>query len=107
MRDHGRILGGLFIAYAIAGAVSLFLVASPFGAAPAEYPKTLILVGAVLSAGYLFVGLQLRRHDPRIRIPAIIMAALALLNIPIGTALGIYALWVIFGYKQLPRKPAA
>lgn len=43
----------------------------------------------------IVVGANLRAHKPWARIAQIIFGALELPNFPIGTAFGIYALWVM------------
>ncbi len=55
-----------------------------------------ILIGLVFSSGLaIFVGVGLLKRQPWARVVAIIAAVLALIKFPIGTALGIYALWVL------------
>lgn len=104
MRDHGRILGSLFVAWAVfqlAGAVVAAFVA------PAEQrPPTLFwVVSALAAVAYAWIGAQLRRHDPRVRVPAIILSGLALLSFPFGTALGAYGFWVLLKRKELAPSP--
>lgn len=94
MDKHLRALGTLFIAWAFVEAVAVWLIASPFGAYPFPYPKTLSLVVAVLTALYIATGLQLRRGDRAVRGFAILLSVVALFVVPLGTALGIYGLWV-------------
>ena len=52
----------------------------------------LILVKAV--AGF-FAGWGLLQREPWARVVALILGFLSLFNVPIGTALGIYTLWVL------------
>lgn len=49
----------------------------------------------ILAAGGICVGVGLMQHRPWARITAIILAVLALFHPPLGTALGIYTLWVL------------
>ena len=49
----------------------------------------------VISAPGLIAGIGLLKWQPWARILTIVLAAINLLNVPIGTALGIYALWVM------------
>jgi len=57
------------------------------------------LVGLLLSAlalPGLVAGYGLLTHKPWARVLAIVIGILSLLNFPIGTAIGLYALWVLF-----------
>ena len=56
----------------------------------------IVLVAAVLLAvPGLVAGFGLLQFRPWARILTIILSALELLNVPFGTALGIYGLWVL------------
>lgn len=63
----------------------------------------------ILGAGGLFVGWGLIKRRPWARIVAIILGVLALFHPILGTALGIYTLWVLLSadaetqYEQLSR----
>ncbi|MBI3182213.1 MAG: hypothetical protein HYZ28_08720 [Myxococcales bacterium] len=100
MRDHGRILGNLFIAWAAAQVIGAVVVSITRSA---ERPPALFWVFSV-AAALLFgwAGTRLRLHDPRVRIAAIVLSALALLSFPVGTALGIYGLWALLKRRALP-----
>lgn len=101
MRDHARNLGRLFMLWA---ALSLLMgVLVGFGVIPvAELQPTLFALTTVLSVMvYGFVGWRLVQHDPRVRTSAIILSVLALLSLPIGTAIGIYGLWALFGSPKV------
>ena len=52
----------------------------------------LLIFGGVTT---LLAGIGLLKLEPWGRILAIIISAIDLLNVPIGTALGIYGLWVL------------
>ena len=94
MKDHPRLLGSLFLAWAVAQVIVLVvaLAAAPYqGAIPAFFWLTLVLS----ALAYGSVGYLLRRRAPQARVPAIVLSALALLSFPIGTALGIYGLWTL------------
>ncbi len=56
----------------------------------------------VLSAPSIVAGLGLLKFQPWARILTIILSALHLLNIPFGTALGIYGLWVLLNARTEP-----
>ncbi len=102
MRDHRRILGSLFLAWAALQAVAAVLLTG-IGREQGEplawtaLRWALVLLTVVV---YVMVGLRLRAHDPRVRVFAIAASALAMLSFPLGTALGAYGLWVLL------RKPA-
>lgn len=56
----------------------------------------LVITTAVLMAGLaLFAGLSLLNRKPYGRMLAIVLGVLALFKFPLGTALGIYTLWVL------------
>jgi hypothetical protein len=72
----------------------------------------LYLVGStflILAAGGICVGWGLMQHQSWARIAAIILGILALFHPPLGTALGIYTLWVLLAqesgseYERLAR----
>jgi len=102
MRDHRRILGSLFVAWAVLQAVTMVVLASVGGMAEEPLAWKLVRWALVVLAAVVYgvVGLRLRAHDPRVRVFAIVFSALALLSFPVGTALGIYGLWVLL------RRPA-
>jgi hypothetical protein len=56
----------------------------------------------VLSAPSIIAGVGLLKFQPWARILTIILSALHLLNIPFGTALGIYGLWVLLNAQTEP-----
>lgn len=73
------------------------------------------LVGVMaLVWGVLHVwdGLSLRQHRPWARLLALLLAVLNLFSFPFGTALGVYALWVMVNdhtralFGRAPRHPA-
>lgn len=63
----------------------------------------------LLAGGGICVGWGLMQHAPWARIAAIILGILSLFHFPIGTALGIYTLWVLlandaaYQYEQMAR----
>jgi hypothetical protein len=60
------------------------------------------IVFLVIAAGGVFVGWGLMNHERWARMTAIVVGILALFHPPLGTALGIYTLWVL-----LPADAAA
>jgi len=113
VQEHVRLVGILWMAYAavlvFAGAAVVIVAHTLFGGAfhlpdgpPPEisawlrpfltFIGGLILVKAV--AGF-FAGWGLLQREPWARVVALILGFLSLFNVPIGTALGIYTLWVL------------
>jgi hypothetical protein len=56
---------------------------------------TLAVVAIIWGAAHIVVGAPLRRHRAWARIMALVLASVDLLLLPYGTALGIYALWLL------------
>ncbi len=129
VREHIRLLGILWLAFAAlnaVGAMVLFIVANtlflhlPEMGAHARATGWLhpflsfiaIVVLAKAAAGFA-VGWGLLQREPWARILTIILAFLALFNIPFGTALGVYTLWVLLPaesdqeYREQVRSVAA
>ena len=82
----------LYLVWAVVqllGAVGLHL----YGKTEIAVPWLYWLSTAIVSVAYAWVGYRLRLHDPRVRVGAILLGVLALLSFPVGTALGVYALW--------------
>ena len=108
VQEHIRLLGILWLAlsaFNAAGAVVLFILANTLflhlhetsGPPPWLHPFLsfiAIVVVAKAAAGFL-VGWGLLHREPWARILTIVLAFLALFNVPFGTALGIYTLWVL------------
>ncbi len=111
VKEHIRLLGILWLAFAAfnaVGAVVLFILANTlFLHLPANsgqhfssgwlHPFFLLIGWVVLvkAAAGVAVGWGLLQREPWARVITIVMAFLALFNVPFGTALGIYTLWVL------------
>jgi len=104
---HISVLGWLYILgntiYLVIGGMGLFLLAG-IGVATNDPEAFQILsivggVGAVfftlLAIPGLIAGVGLLKRQSWARILALVLAILGLINFPIGTAVGIYALWVL------------
>ncbi len=120
MEQHIKILGVMNIVWgalgAFGGLVILLIFGGAFGvlsAVSSQNPQTafvppiLAVVGGAISVFLLLVsvpsviaGVGLLYFKPWARILAIIISAIHLMNIPFGTALGIYGLWVLFSPKS-------
>lgn len=113
VREHVKLVGILWMAYSalhLVGGV-LILLAAKFvvlriGEIPNGPPPELLMwlrpvmtiVGwfilAKAAVGF-FAGWGLLQHEDWARVFALVVGFIALLNVPIGTALGIYTLWVL------------
>lgn len=112
VQEHIRLVGILWLALsalnAIAGLV-LLIVATQFiphvamqegPDFPANFLTTLlgvigVAVLAKAAAGF-FAGYGLLQRERWARMLTLVLSFLALFNFPLGTALGIYSLWVLF-----------
>lgn len=55
----------------------------------------LAIIAIVWGAAHVIVGVPLRRHKPWSRLGALVLGAVDLLLLPYGTALGVYAMWIL------------
>jgi hypothetical protein len=117
---HIRLLGILWVALSafrlIPGLALIALFGNGAGLLPPEVPffvhgllravGTLLVIGAALG---LAAGAGLLQRQTWARMLAIVLAFVNLVDMPLGTALGIYTLWVLLPakseeeYKQLAR----
>jgi hypothetical protein len=119
MRDHLKLLGILNIVWSsisiliglvvllVFGGLAGFFAATGFGAgdnsggvivAPfmAIIGACIVLLICVISLPALIGGIGLLKMKPWSRILMIVVSVLHLLSFPIGTALGVYGIWVLF-----------
>jgi hypothetical protein len=115
MTTHVKVLGVLYIALSailLMGALFLMLAVGTassivgLNADPGDAAVALPIIGIAGSALVIFllalslpglvIGIGLLKLAPWARIAGMVLAILHLINIHIGTALGIYALWVLF-----------
>jgi hypothetical protein len=106
-QKHITVLGVLYIGFSLislATAVSLFILLSGIGLAVDDQIalRVLLTVGTVLlcvlsitAIPSLIAGIGLLARRQWGRILALILAVFKLFNIPIGTAVGFYAFWVL------------
>jgi hypothetical protein len=113
VREHVRLLGILWMAYSslhvFAGVAAIVIAQTIFGRVihiptgpPPEvtaWLRPLIsivgwLILAKAAAGF-FAGWGLLQREGWARTVALVMGFIALLSVPIGTALGVYTLWVL------------
>lgn len=117
VQRHLQTLGTLWCVYGayrvIAGLAGFFFVRAfashrfgydwPFGMWGAHHGGwpwmslvPVVITTAILMAGLaVFAGLSLLNRRPYGRVLAIVLGVLALFKLPLGTALGIYTLWVL------------
>ena len=61
----------------------------------------IFLVVLIFSAPQIIGGIGLLKMQPWARILVIVLSAVGLLSVPIGTALGIYGLWVLLNEETV------
>ena len=122
MLTHVDFLGVLFVVWGLlttlvgvstlalgVGAVALIASASRGGGGQvaagltAVVFTTLAIIAILWGAAHVVVGIPLRRRRPWARLIALMLGSVDLLLLPYGTALGVYALWVLLseGGKSL------
>jgi len=128
MASHVKILGAVYIALnGILLCLALFLALAVGTASaivgqaadPNDAAVALPIIGIAGTALVVFLvavslpglvaGIGLLKRRPWARILGIIVAVLSLVNIPIGTIVGIYGLWVLFSSETeqiLSESPA-
>jgi hypothetical protein len=97
------------------GAVALIASAGREGAGQVAAGLTafaftaLALIAILWGAAHVVVGVPLRRHRPWARLTALMLGSVDLLLLPYGTALGVYAMWVLLSEsgKKLFEQPSA
>ena len=109
---HVQILGVLWVVYSLLhlfGGVALFILAATIfnphayvEGMPREVPAFLhplfVTIGAFLflkAAAGIAAGAGLLQRQPWARVLAIVLGIIALINLPFGTALGVYTLWTL------------
>jgi hypothetical protein len=114
MTTHVKVLAVLYIAFSALGVCAALFLGFGLGVAgsivgqtanPDEAAVALPIIGLAGSALVLFIlalslpglitGIGLLKFQPWARIVGIVLAVINLINIPFGTVLGIYGLWVL------------
>jgi len=107
MQKHVTLLGALFIAYHVLGLVVgivIMSVLSSIGCLTGDPTAMTILTAVgvgigtfliVLSIPGLVAGIWLLKRRPWARMLTLIVGAFDLIDIPLGTALGVYSFWVL------------
>ena len=60
---------------------------------------TLAVIAILWGIGHVFIGIPLRKRNPKARMVALMAGSIDLLLLPVGTPLGIYALWVLLNER--------
>lgn len=114
MKSHVDFLGTLFVVWGLltvvigvstlalgVGAATLITSAHrgdggqvAAGIAAAAF-AALAFLAILWGAAHILVGVPLRRHRPAARLMALMLGSVDLLLLPYGTALGVYALYVL------------
>ena len=124
VQEHIRLLGIFWMAFSavnLLGGGVLLVIANTFFARWSPFPRDahasflqplLSFVGIFVlakAAGAFIAGYGLVQREPWARVLVVVLAFLSLFNVPFGTALGIYTLWVLLPspadeeYKALSR----
>jgi hypothetical protein len=110
--SHVNLLGVLFIVWGMLttivglstlalGAGAVAIIAS--GSRPASFAAsftaaaftTLAVIAILWGLAHVAVGVPLRRHQYWSRLGGLMLGSIDLVLLPYGTALGVYALWVL------------
>lgn len=113
MDRHVRNLGNLSIAFGIvATIIPLFLLifyggfGSMYDSAEDRFTVSLIIgsliTHLILGAPMIFAGVAIRKFQNWARSAMIVLCAVNLLNVPFGSLLGIYGLWVLLTPETEP-----
>jgi hypothetical protein len=120
MATHVKVLGVLYIVLSALGVCAALFFGLAVGAASgivaanadADAVRALPIIGLAgttlvifllaVSLPGLITGIGLLKFKPWARIVGIVLAAINLINIPIGTILGAYGLWVLLN-KETER----
>jgi hypothetical protein len=107
MKNHVKILGVFYLAFGLLGAVIavlLFLVKTGQLILPAKlsmfanangYASVIALLFALISLPAMITGIGLLLRKFWAKFSALFLAFLSLFIVPLGTALGIYTIWIL------------
>jgi hypothetical protein len=118
MLSHVDFIGLLFIVWGLlttlvglstlalgVGAVALIASGTPGGGGQMAAGLTafafaaLAVLAMLWGIAHVVVGMPLRRRKPWARLAALMLGSIDLVLLPYGTALGIYALWVLLNER--------
>jgi hypothetical protein len=119
-KEHNKIIGILHLAEGglqIFGAIltAAFIFGAGFylqGNKELEYYGNLLFIIGIIFAPLSFLlafvnllaGWKILKHKPGARIWGIIASIICLINIPLGTIIGAYSLWFLFGVEGALHK---
>jgi hypothetical protein len=118
MTNHLKILGILYLVFgALGGIVALVFFNSQAGhltlrgvttmiASPSGFVSVIAFLFALESLPALVAGVALLKRYAWARFLALVLGFLSLFIIPLGTAFGIYALWVVSNDKAFSESNA-
>ncbi len=117
MQTHVKVVAVAFIVFGALGILAALVLMAAFGGAagivgvgadPEEAAFALPIIGLTgtllslflfaVSVPGLITGFGLLSWRPWARVLAIVLCAIQLINIPLGTLLGIYGLWVLLNH---------
>jgi len=113
MKSHVQVIGWLYIILGVLGILlAAFVCITIVGGGLISGDRTAIaitsmvaaIVGGLitlLSIPGIVVGAGLLKFKPWARILAIVLGLLNLVNFPVGTALGIYAIWALLDEETI------
>ena len=113
MKDHVRILGILHIVIgALTVLIAIIMFAVLLGAGIVSGDEEALGILMVVGTAFLFLmflvaipgiigGIGLLNYRPWARILILIVGIIKLLDFPVGTALGVYTLWVLLNEKTV------
>ena len=122
MKQHVSILGILYIVFGCLGVLAAFAFLAIFGGVAGivglvahEEPDAAVAVPilggigvvvsgviALLSLPGLVIGIGLTKFRRWARVGGVVLSALNLMNFPLGTAIGVYGLWVLLSKESEP-----
>jgi hypothetical protein len=118
MEKHITLLGVLHIVYHALGLLIGVLIVSLLGWIVhfVGEPEVSSILGMVMSIIAFFMivisvpgiiaGIGLVKRRPWSRILALVIGIIDLLDIPLGTALGVYTIWVLMSDESVPLFPS-
>jgi hypothetical protein len=95
----GMLFGGIAAVVGVSAPVDESLVAVPILAVIGGIGASIIIM---LSLPRLIAGIGLLRFRPWGRILTLVVSVLGIIDFPVGTALGIYAFWVLLHRDTVP-----
>ncbi len=103
--NYALMLLGALIAYGVLSGVRALIDDSVVQQVLDVVRMIVPVVLTIFAVPGILAGIGLLTNQPWARILAIIMAILGLTNVPVGTAIGAYVLWVLLSNQQPVQKP--